>query len=35
MRLAAGRLKRCLSRAIEELEYGMGQRVYEDALRDC
>ena len=31
--ISTGRLKRCLSRAIEELEYGMGQRVYEDALR--
>ena len=31
--ISTGRLKRCLSRAIQELEYGMGQRVYEDALR--
>ena len=31
--ISSGRLKRCLSRAIEELQYGMGERVYEDALK--
>ena len=33
MQSAAEELKRCLSRAIEELQYGMGERVYEDALK--
>ena len=31
--ISSGRLKQCLSRAIEELQYGMSERVYEDALK--
>ena len=33
--ISSGRLKRCLSRAIEELQYGMGERVYEDDCGNC
>lgn len=31
--ISSGSLKQCIGRALEELQYGMGDRVYNDALK--
>ncbi len=31
--ISGGGLKQCIGRALDELQYGMGDRVYEDALK--
>lgn len=31
--ISSGNLKQCIGRALEELQYGMGDRVYNDALK--